>query len=272
MDRPGETEHHEAGQSNESAGALCGDHGELAPLNAAKRQRDIPRGRATESRARLAGMRCLRKTSAAGEINRRAPWIALPDRSPSAFGTLHAAGEATVTNGSHRIAARWRTGDSTDFRRQECLARIDSGSAHTASGIGRHHNQSRSRWRPDRAWARTSGERSAGTSPIPVLLLVSVAFAGCVPFGQHRQAAQAELDQARTLLQLTQLVGTAPSECAPLSPTSQVCTWRVTNRMPGYETLSNIADTTRIVYLICTVPMGNGAREADSCQVKAVTR
>jgi len=127
----------------------------------------------------------------------------------------------------------------------------------------------------DRVWTTTSSGRSAGTSRILALLLVSVTLAGCVTFGQHRQAAQAaqkELDQAQTLLQLTQLVGTAPGECVPLTPTSQVCTWQVTNRMPGYQTLSHIADTSRIVYLICTVPMGNEAREAGSCQVKTVTR
>jgi hypothetical protein len=126
-----------------------------------------------------------------------------------------------------------------------------------------------------RASTTTSSRRSAGTSRLRVLLLVSVTLAGCTKFVQPREAAraaQAVLDQAQTLLQLTQLVGTAPGECVPLTPTSQVCTWQVTNRMPGYQTLSQIADTRRIVYLICTLPMGNEAREPGSCQVKTVTR
>jgi len=106
------------------------------------------------------------------------------------------------------------------------------------------------------------------------LLLVSVTLTGCTKFVQHQeaaQAAQAVLDQAQTLLQLTQLVGTAPGECVPLTLTSRVCTWQVTNRMPGYQTLAQIADTRKIVYLICTLPMGNEPREPGSCQVKTVT-
>ena len=129
-------------------------------------------------------------------------------------------------------------------------------------------------WRPDRAWTTSSSGRLAGTSRILGLLLVSVTLAGCAKFARHLEAAQAAqtvLDQAQTLLQLTQLVGTAPGECVPLTPTSQVCTWQVNNRMPGYQTLSKIADTHRIVYLICTLPMGNEPREPGSCQVKTVT-
>ncbi len=156
-----------------------------------------------------------------------------------------------------------------------CATRFDSSAAVIPSAVGRHHNQSRNPVRLERAWTTASSGRSVGTLRMLGLLLVSVTLAGCVKFGQRleaAQAAQAVLDQAKTLLQLTQLVGTAPSECVPLTPTSHVCTWQVTNRMPGYQTLSQIADTSRIVYLIGTLPMGNEAREAGSCQVKKVTR
>ena len=145
-----------------------------------------------------------------------------------------------------------------------CATRFDSGAAPIPPGVGGHDNQSRTLWRLDCAWTTSSAGRLAGRSRILGLLLVSVTRAGCAKFAQHQeaaQAAQAALDQAQTVLQLTQFVGTAPGNCVPLTPTSQVCTWQVTNRMPGYQTLAQIADTRRIGVSDLHPPYGNEPRE-----------
>ena len=104
------------------------------------------------------------------------------------------------------------------------------------------------------------------TAALALCLLVTA----CVSTQERRIAGQAALDSARTLLEVTQLVGIAPSRCLPLTSSSQLCTWQVNNRMPGYSSLAGIANTDHIVYLVCDLPTDNTARRENSCQVRAV--
>lgn len=101
-------------------------------------------------------------------------------------------------------------------------------------------------------------------------LALCLLLTACVSTQERRIAGQAALDSARTLLEVTQLVGIAPSRCLPLTSSSQLCTWQVNNRMPGYSSLAGIANTDHIVYLVCDLPTDNTARREDSCQVRAV--
>jgi hypothetical protein len=101
-------------------------------------------------------------------------------------------------------------------------------------------------------------------------MLLSYALVACTSVAERRAAHQATLDQARTLLELTQLVGVAPRSCLPLTAQSQLCTWEVNNRMPGYETLATIAHTNNVVFLVCDLPSDNRPRKEGSCQMKAV--
>lgn len=93
---------------------------------------------------------------------------------------------------------------------------------------------------------------------------------GCASAAERRASAQASLDNAKTMLELTQLVGVAPTRCMPLTSTSQLCNWEINNRMPGYESLAELAGTDNLVYLICDLPAENAQRKEGSCQVRAV--
>jgi len=84
-----------------------------------------------------------------------------------------------------------------------------------------------------------------------------------------KSQGEAALAAARTLLDLTRLVGVVPDACEALTPESRVCSWEITNRMPGYALLAPIVDTSHRVYLICELPADNSERKDDSCTLSS---
>ena len=90
---------------------------------------------------------------------------------------------------------------------------------------------------------------------------------------QRREAARAKaelaLAKADTLLGLTRLVGIVPDRCLELDPETRVCSWEITNKMPGYRALAAIAGTTKRVFLVCELPFDNSERPKNSCSVTA---
>jgi hypothetical protein len=84
---------------------------------------------------------------------------------------------------------------------------------------------------------------------------------------QHRELADRWMADADTLLRLSRLMGTIPSECRPGSPGTQVCLWRTTSHTFGQGTLVVWigASKRKKIRLQCTVPSDGSAREPHSC-------
>jgi hypothetical protein len=84
------------------------------------------------------------------------------------------------------------------------------------------------------------------------------------------QRAAAELAQARTLLELSGLVGAAPDQCVSAGPGMRSCLWRATSRTLGHGLLAATieAPSRKKVRLECRLPDDGAARAADSCKVE----
>ena len=93
-----------------------------------------------------------------------------------------------------------------------------------------------------------------------------------IQVARERLAARARtvLDEARTLAELSRLVGAVPAECRPLDPQARLCTWHATSRTRGHGLLAALisAPKRKKVRLLCTLPADDGARAADSCKVE----
>jgi hypothetical protein len=87
---------------------------------------------------------------------------------------------------------------------------------------------------------------------------------------ERRRAAIAALESARTLSELSRLVGGAPNECAPKSADEQVCTWRATSRNHGHALLATSigAPLGKKVRIHCVLPTDGSARHWESCTVE----
>ena len=100
------------------------------------------------------------------------------------------------------------------------------------------------------------------------LIAVVVMLLGCSPHYVHRTMPRdtpVQLDQARDLASLSRLVGTTP-QCSELGDMA-VCSWEVTNRMPGYKILKPLAGTRGRVFLVCELPVDGSGRAYGSCTV-----
>jgi len=84
------------------------------------------------------------------------------------------------------------------------------------------------------------------------------------------QRARETLAQARTLLELSRLVGAAPDECLPVAPGVRSCVWRATSRTLGHALLAATIEAPRRkkVRLECLLPADGSPRAADSCEVE----
>jgi len=84
------------------------------------------------------------------------------------------------------------------------------------------------------------------------------------------QRANAALAQARTLLELSRLVGAAPDECVTSQPGVRSCLWRATSRTQGHGLLAATiqAPSRKKLRLECRLPADGGPRETGSCQVE----
>jgi hypothetical protein len=78
--------------------------------------------------------------------------------------------------------------------------------------------------------------------------------------------AQAEIDAARTLADLSRLMGDAPDECVAAGA-DQTCLWRTTRYTFGHGMVaaSIQAPMSKKVRLTCVVPVDEGPRDANSC-------
>ena len=87
---------------------------------------------------------------------------------------------------------------------------------------------------------------------------------------QTKSAALAELESARTLVELSHLVGITPVDCWPGLPGSQICLWRATAKTPGHGTLaaSIAAPLSKKVVMRCSLPLDGQPRNPRSCQVE----
>jgi len=84
------------------------------------------------------------------------------------------------------------------------------------------------------------------------------------------QRAEATLAQARTLLELSHLVGAAPDECRPVGPGLRSCLWRATSRTLGHGMLAATieAPQRKKLRLECLLPADGTARPPGSCKVE----
>ena len=82
---------------------------------------------------------------------------------------------------------------------------------------------------------------------------------------RHHAARVYALANARTLVELSRLVGVVPERCQSTSDTSRVCSWQINNRMPGYPLLATLVGTTELVFMICELPLNDLERAPSSC-------
>ncbi len=80
--------------------------------------------------------------------------------------------------------------------------------------------------------------------------------------------AERELEGARTLVELSRLMGTAPLACAPAGrPTQQRCMWQLTSRTYGHGTVAAWiqAPVQKQLELHCVLPRDGRPRTFESC-------
>lgn len=84
------------------------------------------------------------------------------------------------------------------------------------------------------------------------------------------QRAQATLAQARTLVEISRLIGAAPDQCLEIEPGLQSCLWRATSRTFGHGMLAATIEAPRRkkLRLECRLPTDDTPREANSCSVE----
>lgn len=98
--------------------------------------------------------------------------------------------------------------------------------------------------------------------------LPAVSATGGAP-GEHREAAAQRLAAARTVRELSELLGDAPDKCLT-GMGVQRCAWSLSEEMPGHELVAELATAPGALELSCLVPLDGSPRAADSCTVKAV--
>ncbi len=85
----------------------------------------------------------------------------------------------------------------------------------------------------------------------------------------YREVAIAMLDEARTLIALSRLLGEVPSVC--IANRSELnCLWRTTSHTWGHGTLATAADVSsrKKLRFECALPIDGGLRALDSCRIQ----
>lgn len=82
-----------------------------------------------------------------------------------------------------------------------------------------------------------------------------------------RAVAAARIEAARTLVELSRLLGAAPDECFPRADGAQWCIWRTSSATYGHGTLATWigAPYGKRVRLSCLLPADGSPREPESC-------
>ena len=81
--------------------------------------------------------------------------------------------------------------------------------------------------------------------------------------------AEATLAQARTLLEISRLIGAAPDQCLSAPSGVRTCLWRATSRTQGHGMLAASIEAPRRkkLRLECRLPADGNPREPGSCEV-----
>jgi hypothetical protein len=90
---------------------------------------------------------------------------------------------------------------------------------------------------------------------------------GSPSWREFRAAQQARFEAARTISEMSLLLGSGPDLCAELGPKKRRCQWRANAATPGYRILRAILDTRQTIRLTCTFPSDGTPREDDSCDL-----
>lgn len=85
--------------------------------------------------------------------------------------------------------------------------------------------------------------------------------------GENQKIAQAWLDGAHTLAEMSHLLGALPSVCEPPVNGERVCVWRATARIYGHGTIAASIEAagSKKVRLHCRFPVDGSGRAPDSC-------
>lgn len=85
-----------------------------------------------------------------------------------------------------------------------------------------------------------------------------------------QRRADAMLGQARTLLEISLLIGQAPDQCVSPQPGVRTCLWRATSHTQGHAMLAATIDAPRRkkLRLECRLPADASPRAPDSCRVE----
>ncbi len=86
---------------------------------------------------------------------------------------------------------------------------------------------------------------------------------------REHAARVAALADAKTLVELSRLVGSVPDRCESTGDTSRVCSWLIGKKMPGYDLLAALVETTQWVSMVCDLPFDNSERVSGSCWLSA---
>jgi hypothetical protein len=87
---------------------------------------------------------------------------------------------------------------------------------------------------------------------------------------EYFETADRWIRDARTLPELSRLMGALPGECGPGPPATRVCLWRTDRRTLGHGTLAVWigADKSKKIRLECVLPADGSPRAPDSCHAE----
>ncbi|MEE9608845.1 MAG: hypothetical protein V3U03_13980 [Myxococcota bacterium] len=83
----------------------------------------------------------------------------------------------------------------------------------------------------------------------------------------RREAAAQRLAAARTVRELSDLLGDAPDKCLT-GMGVQTCAWSLSEEVAGYELVAALATSPGALELRCLVPLDGSPRASDSCTVE----
>lgn len=84
----------------------------------------------------------------------------------------------------------------------------------------------------------------------------------------RRAQGAAAFAAARTLADLSHLLGAAPRACVERERTEWVCLWRVAEADAGHAVAASLAETLGDVELVCRLPIDGGPRDDDACRAR----
>src|SRR4051794_21617095 len=99
-------------------------------------------------------------------------------------------------------------------------------------------------------------------SALLALLLASCASRPPAPL---MQSADAVLPARRTHFDLSRYFAIAEPRCTAITPTSELCDFRLGTKNPGYRELAKAIGTRQKLSLLCLLPLPSGEQALGSC-------